>query len=59
MSSLILATASERSDNTCPSGLPKALGNVTNVELDAGPAFGFQYNALCSSSPVMEIMRSF
>ena len=54
-----MATASERSDNTCPSGLPKALGNVTNVELDAGPAFGFQYNALCSSSPVMEIMRSF
>ena len=37
------------------SGLPRALGNGTNVELDAGPAAGFWYNALCSCSPVTEI----
>lgn len=55
MSSLNLATACERSDNTYPNGLPKALGNVASMELDAGPAAGFWYNALCSCSPVTEI----
>ena len=59
MSSLNLATACERSDNTYPNGLPKALGNVASMELDAGPAAGFRYKALCSSSPAMEITRSF
>lgn len=34
------------------SGLPRALGNGTNVELDAA---GFWYNALYSCSPVTEI----